>query len=148
MAIDGLDDAAVAALLTRTRRVAMVGASPRADRPSNGVMQFLLRHGWDVVPVNPAAVGHLIHGRIVVGSLAEAGGLDMVDIFRASDQAGAAVDEAIALGARSVWLQLGVVDEAAAGRARAAGLTVVMDRCPAIEAPRLRAYRHGTDPDA
>ena len=140
MAADGLDDGAVAALLRSTRRVAMVGASRHWDRPSYGVMQFLLTYGWDVLPVNPTIAGQAVHGRKVVATLAEAGPLDMVDIFRAPDQAGAAVDAAVALGARSVWLQLGVIDHAAAARARAAGLTVVMDRCPKIEAPRLRAY--------
>jgi predicted CoA-binding protein len=139
MAQDGLDDGAVARILQQTRRIALVGASNRPERPSNGVMAFLLRRGWEVTPVNPALAGQSIHGRSVVASLEEAGPLDMVDIFRAADKAGAVVDEAIRLGARSVWLQLGVIDHAAAARARAVGLDVVMDRCPAIEAPRLRA---------
>ncbi len=140
MPIDGLDDAEVGRILCGTRRIALVGASDRADRPSNGVMRFLLDHGWQVIPVNPLLAGRGLHGQTVVGSLAEAGPLDMVDVFRASDHAGAVVDEAIALGARTVWLQLGVIDQEAAARASAAGLAVVMDRCPAIEAPRLRAY--------
>ena len=138
MAIDGLSDAEVGRVLQETSRIALVGASNRPDRPSHGVMRFLLGRGWTVVPVNPGLAGQTLLGQPVVASLAEAGPLDMVDIFRASDQAGAVVDEAIQLGARSVWLQLGVIDQAAADRARAAGLTVVMDRCPAIEAPRLR----------
>lgn len=137
MARDGLSDAEVAGILRSTRRIALVGASNRPERPSHGVMGFLLRQGYTVVPVNPALAGQTLLGQPVVASLAEAGALDMVDIFRASDQAGAVVDEAIALGARTVWLQLGVIDEAAATRARTAGVTVVMDRCPAIEAPRL-----------
>lgn len=137
MAIDRLDDAEVAAILRRTRRIALVGASARPDRPSHGVMAFLLSHGWEVTPVNPALAGQALLGRIAVGTLAEAGPLDLVDVFRASDQAGGVVDDAIRLDARGVWLQLGVVDAAAAARARAAGLSVVMDRCPAIEAPRL-----------
>ncbi len=137
MAIDRLDDAEVAAILRRTRRIALVGASARSDRPSHGVMAFLLSHGWEVTPVNPALAGQSLLGRAAVGTLAEAGPLDLVDVFRASDQAGGVVDDAIRLGARGVWLQLGVIDEAAAARARAAGLSMVMDRCPAIEAPRL-----------
>jgi uncharacterized protein len=137
MTIDGLDDAAVAHILRSTRRIAMVGASARPDRPSHHVLKFLLDAGWDVTPVNPGLAGQTLLGRTVVASLAEAAPLEMVDIFRASDQAGSVVDEAVRLGAKTVWMQLGVIDEAAAERARAAGLAVVMDRCPAIEAPRL-----------
>jgi predicted CoA-binding protein len=139
MALDGLSDADVSRILLNTRRIALVGASNRPERPSHGVMRFLLQRGWAVTPVNPALAGQTLLGQIVVASLEEAGPLDMVDIFRASEQAGAVVDKAIRLGARSVWLQLGVIDHAAAERARAAGLAVVMDRCPAIEAPRLGA---------
>jgi predicted CoA-binding protein len=120
-------------LLLATRRIALVGASARPDRPSYGVMRFLLDRGYDVTPVNPGLAGQEIHGRRVVASLAEAAPLDMVDVFRRSEEAGAVMDEAVALGARSVWLQLGVVDAAAADRARALGVAVVMDRCPAIE---------------
>ena len=140
MATDGLDDADIARILRGTQRIALVGASARPGRPSNGVMQFLLSAGWSVTPVNPGLAGQILHGQPVVASLAEAGPLDMVDVFRNSDEAGAVVDEAIRLGARSVWLQLGVIDRAAAARARAAGLDAVMDRCPAIEAPRLQAW--------
>ena len=139
MALDQLADADIARILNRTRRIALVGASSRPERPSHGVMRFLLARGWDVTPVNPGLAGQSLLGQTVVASLKEAGPLDMVDIFRASDQAGSVVDEAIELGARSVWLQLGVIDQDAASRARAAGLDVVMDRCPAIEAPRLNA---------
>jgi predicted CoA-binding protein len=138
MPIDGMTDAAIADLLHSTRRIALVGASARADRASNHVLAFLLRHGWDVTPVNPGLAGQSLYGRPVVGALDEAGPLDMVDIFRAADRAGEVVDDAIRLGARSVWLQLGVIDQDAARRARAAGLIVAMDRCPAIEVPRLR----------
>ena len=138
MAIDGLDDAAITRILSETGRIALVGASDRPDRPSHGVMQFLLSRGWLVTPVNPLLAGQTLLGQPVAASLEDAGPLDMVDIFRASDKAGEVVDEAIRLGARTVWLQLGVIDLAAADRARAAGVNVVMDRCPAIEAPRLR----------
>ena len=130
-------DAEIRDLLLRTRRIAVVGASDRPDRPSVGVFGFLLGRGYDAVPVNPTLAGDSIQGRRVAASLEEAGPLDMVDVFRRSTDAGAVVDEAIRLGARSVWLQLGVVDEAAAERARQAGLAVVMDRCPAIEWRRL-----------
>lgn len=131
------EDATIRAILLATRRIAVVGASDRPSRPSHGVFAFLLARGYDAVPVNPALAGREIHGRPVLASLAEAGPLDMVDVFRRSAEAGAAMDEAVRLGARSVWLQLGVVDEAAAVRARAAGVAVVMDRCPVIEWRRL-----------
>ena len=124
-------------LLLSTRRIAMVGASDRPSRPSNGVFGFLLARGYEVVPVNPQIAGRAAHGRKVLARLEDAAPLELVDIFRRSSQAGAVVDEAIRLGARAVWLQLGVIDEAAAARASAAGLTVVMDRCPAIEWRRL-----------
>lgn len=137
MSIDGLTDEQVAALLKGTRRIAVVGASQRPDRPSNGVTGFLVRAGYDVTPVNPGQAGGTIQGQTVAASLEEAVPLDMVDIFRAADQVGPVVEDAIRLGARSIWMQLGVVNEAAARMARDAGLTVVMDRCPAIERPRL-----------
>lgn len=132
-----MTDEQIRDLLLRTRRIAVVGASDRADRPSHGVFGFLLARGYDAVPVNPALGGRAVHGVASLATLAEAAPLDMVDIFRRSSEAGAVVDEAIALGAKSVWMQLGVIDEAAAARARAAGLVVVMDRCPAIEWRRL-----------
>ena len=137
MTQDGLSDVTVAEILTQTRRIAVVGASNKPDRPSYGVMAALIAHGYDVTPVNPGLAGQEIHGRTVVAALDKAGMLDMVDVFRAPDAAGAVVDEAVRLGARTVWLQLGVVDGAAAARARAAGLHVVVDRCPKIELPRL-----------
>lgn len=130
-------DAEIAALLTRVKTIAVVGWSPKPDRPSHGVAAFLARRGYRVIPVNPGQAGTEALGTKVVASLAEAGPVDIVDIFRRSEEAGAVVDEAIALGAGAVWMQLGVIDEAAAARARAAGLTVVMNRCPAIEIPRL-----------
>jgi len=132
-----MTDAEIRDLLLRTRRIAVVGASDRPGRPSHGVFRFLLDRGYDAVPVNPALAGRPVHGVASVARLEEAAPLDLVDVFRRSAEAGTVVDEAIRLGAHAVWLQLGVVDEAAAKRARAAGLTVVMDRCPAIEWRRL-----------
>lgn len=132
-----MTDAEIHDLLLRTRRIAVVGASDRPSRPSFGVFGFLRDRGYDAVPVNPALAGRPVQGVASVASLAEAAPLDMVDIFRRSAEAGAVVDEAIALGAKTVWMQLGVIDEAAAERARKAGLAVVMDRCPAIEWRRL-----------
>ncbi|NCN85194.1 MAG: CoA-binding protein [Sphingomonadales bacterium] len=131
-------DQDIAALLTSTRRIALVGASAKPGRASNEIFRFLLEQGYDVVPVNPLLAGQTLHGVPVVASLEEIEGtIDMVDIFRNSAAAADAVDEAIAVGAKSVWMQLGVINEAAAQRAIAAGLKVVMDRCPKIEMPRL-----------
>lgn len=132
-----MNNAEIRDLLLSTRRIAVVGASDRPSRPSFGVSHFLVERGYEMVPVNPGIAGRALHGSRVVASLAEAGPLDMVDVFRRSAEAGAVVDEAIRLGARSVWLQLGVVDDAAAERARAAGLIFVQDRCPVIEWRRL-----------
>ena len=131
-------DELIRTILTTTRRIAVVGLSHKPERPSYGVAGFLIARGFDVVGVNPGLAGQTVLGRPVVGTLEDAAPLDMVDIFRASDQAGAVVADAIRLGARTVWMQLGVVDEPAAAAARAAGLRVVMDRCPAIEWRRLQ----------
>jgi predicted CoA-binding protein len=136
-------DAEIRAILTRYKRVALVGASAKPQRPSNGVMGFLLRHGFSVTPVNPSLAGETIHGQTVVATLDEAAPLEIVDVFRASDQVGPVVADAIRLGARVVWMQLGVVAQEAAAEARAAGIIVVMDRCPAIEWPRLGLRRPG-----
>jgi len=132
-----ISDETIRKLLLGTRRIAVVGASPKPDRPSYGVARFLIARGYDVTPVNPGWAGRELHGRRVAATLEEARPLDMVDVFRRSEEAGAVVDEAIRLGARLVWLQLGVVDAAAAQRARAAGVAIVMDRCPVIEWRRL-----------
>jgi uncharacterized protein len=142
MSIDGQSDDTIRAILLSTRRIAVVGASDKTWRPSHGVFGFLIARGYDATPVNPLLAGSTVHGRIVVARLEDAMPLEMVDIFRASAYAGAAVDAAIRLAARVVWMQLGVVDEAAAERARAAGITVVMDRCPVIEVRRLGLGRH------
>ena len=131
------DNTEIREILTSVKTIAVVGWSPKQDRPSHGVAAFLKDRGYRVVPVNPGQAGQKALGETVVATLAEAGPVDMVDIFRRSEEAGAVVDEAIAAGAKVVWMQLGVIDEAAADRARQAGLKVVMNRCPAIEVPRL-----------
>jgi uncharacterized protein len=132
-----MTDSAIRDVLTRYKRVAVVGASLKPERPSYGVTGFLLRHGFAVTPVNPGIAGQTIHGQTVLGQLDEAAPLEIVDIFRASDKVGPVVKDAIRLGARVIWMQLGVINHEAAAEARAAGLTVIMDRCPAIEWPRL-----------
>ena len=137
MTVDDQSDDAVRAILQKTRRIALVGASAKPWRPSHGVMRFLLERGYDVAPINPGLEGRQIHGRTVVARLDGAAPLEMVDVFRNSAHVGPVMDDAIRLGARVIWLQLGVIDEAAAARARAQGITVVMDRCPVIEERRL-----------
>jgi uncharacterized protein len=125
-------------ILTSVRTIAVVGASPRRERPSHRVMAYLQRRGYRTIPVNPNAAGDAINGETVYARLADVPEpIDMVDVFRRPDAAGAVVDEAIASGAEVVWMQLGVRDDAAAARAEARGLKVVMNRCPAIEIPRL-----------
>jgi predicted CoA-binding protein len=125
-------------LLASARTIAMVGASDRPDRPSNGVMRFLQSRGYRVIPINPQITGEHLFGEFVWRELGQLGEpIDIVDIFRRPMAAGEAVDEAIAIGAKAVWLQIGVINDDAAARAEAAGLKVVMDRCPKIEIPRL-----------
>lgn len=131
-------DAEIKDLLESAKVIAMVGASDRPERASNGVMKFLQSHGYRVIPVNPQITGEHIHGEFVFRELSQIGEpIDIVDIFRNSEAAADAVDQAIAVGAKAVWMQLGVINEAAAARAEAAGLKVVVDRCPKIEIARL-----------
>ena len=135
-------DAEIADLLQSTRTIAMIGASDRPDRPSYEVMRFLQDHGYRVLPVNPQITGEHVHGEYVWRELAQIGEpIDIVDIFRRPAAAGEAVDQAIAAGAKAAWLQLGIVNDEAAGRAEAAGLEAVMDRCIKIEILRLRIPR-------
>jgi predicted CoA-binding protein len=137
IAATALDDT-IRDLLTTPLTWAVVGCSPSPYRDSHRIAALLQGRGNRIVPVNPQAADAEIHGERCVATLAEIGDrVDVVDIFRRADAAGAHVDEAIAIGARAVWMQLGVIDAAAADRARAAGLEVVMDRCPAIEVRRL-----------
>ena len=124
--------------LVQTKTWAVVGCSPDPGRDSHRIAALLQRRGFRVIPVNPAASEIL--GERCYASVTEIDEpVDVVDVFRRSSEAGAHVDEAIEIGAQAVWLQLGVIDEAAAARAREAGLRVVMNRCPAIELPRLSA---------
>src|SRR3954470_12902492 len=135
-------DEDIKALLAETRTIAMIGASDRPDRPSYGVMAYLQSRGYRVLPVHPQITGEHVHGEYDWRELAQIGEpIDMVDIFRRPQAAGEAVDEAIAAGAKSVWMQLGVINEDAAVRAEAAGLKVVMDRCPKIEIARMGLAR-------
>lgn len=133
-------DEPLRAILERVRTIAVVGASANPARPSHVVFAFLKAHGYRCIPVNPGLEGQDLLGERVYADLASIPvPVDMVDIFRAADQVGPIVDEAIAIGATVVWMQLGIVNAEAAARAQAAGLAVVMDRCPKIEIERFGA---------
>ena len=141
---DAYSDDYLRAILDETKTIAMVGASPHWNRPSYFAMKYLQGKGYRVVPVNPGAVGKQILGEPVYATIAEIPGpIDMVDVFRSSEAAGGIVDETLTLAreksVRTVWMQIGVRDDAAAARAEQAGLRVVMNRCPKIEYARLHA---------
>lgn len=136
------DDETIRQILTSTRTVAVVGWSPNPERPSHGVAEFLRARGMRVIPVNPGQAGQVHAGEVIrarLGDIPTGEGVEMVDIFRRSDAVAGIVEEALAVlpGLKVIWMQLGVIDEAAAVRARARGILVVQDRCPKIEARRL-----------
>ena len=132
----------IAQVLRSVKTIALLGASHKPERPSYEVMGFLLQRGYTVIPVNPALAGTELQGRRVYESLAAIPhSVDMVDVFRNATFLPAIVDETISVGISIIWAQLGVIDEAAAAHAESNGITVVMNRCPAIEWPRLRQLR-------
>lgn len=137
---DHYEDACLRDILATTRTIAVIGASPNASRPSHGVLGYLTRVGYETYPIHPGIAGRELFGRVVLARLADVPvPIDMVDAFRNSDAIAALADEILALPVRPkvVWTQLGVRDDAAAAKLEAAGIRVVMDRCPAIERPRL-----------
>ncbi len=147
MSIDGLSDDDIRAILSRVKTFAVIGASEKPERPSNYVMRFLMDEGYIAKPVNPGLAGKTIHDQPVYATLADVPPpVDVVDVFRASDAVMGVVRDAIAakerLGISVIWMQLGVINEEAAREARAADITVVMDRCPKIEIPRLMSNSH------
>ncbi len=139
-ATDGLSDDAIREILTSVHTIAVVGASPNPTRPSNEVLGVLIDRGYETFPVNPGHAGARIRGRLVSARLADVpAAIDMVDVFRNSAATDGCVDDALRLDPppRAIWMQLGVINEQAAARARALGVVVVMNRCPAIELRRL-----------
>ena len=134
------EDARISTILTQTKVIALVGWSPNPDRPSHDVARFLKARGYRVIPVNPGQAGVQALGEVVRASLSDISEpVDMVDIFRRSEAVGPVVEEALRVlpGLKTVWMQLGVINEPAAEAARAKGVQVVMNQCPAIEIPRL-----------
>jgi len=135
-------DSLIREVLTRTRTIALVGFSANPARPSNSVSRFLQSRGYRVIPVNPGLAGQSHHGETVYARLSEIPSgiqVDMVEVFRRSEEVAALVDEVLTAmpGVKTIWTQLGVRDDTAAAKARDAGLTVIQNRCPAIEIPRL-----------
>jgi predicted CoA-binding protein len=148
LGVQVLDDDGIAAALRDAGRIALVGASPKRDRPSNGVLRDLIADGFEVVPVNPnmTEVEGLPCYPTVVAAAAAVGPIDIVDVFRRAESCADVARDAVAAGARCLWLQLGIADREAGRIAADAGLSVVMDRCTAIEVRRTRtARRHSTD---
>ena len=132
-------DEAIAQLLLQVKRIALVGASAKPERPSHRVMQFLLDEGYEVLPINPGLAGRTLLGQTVYACLADLPtSVDMADIFRDAASLPEATQDVVAAGIPAMWTQLGVVHSEAERTATVAGLQVVMDRCPAIEIPRLR----------
>lgn len=133
-----MHDQMIADILNSTRHIALVGASDKPNRASYSVMAYLLEQGYKVTPINPKLAGKILLGQQVYATLDEVPEpIDMVEVFRDAQAAWGVAQEAIAVGAKFLWLQLGVVNEQAAVLASEAGLKVVMDRCPKIEIPRL-----------
>jgi uncharacterized protein len=142
MAIDGLQDSDIREIFEKVRVIALIGASNNPERPSNYVGAFLQQRGYRVIPVNPGLAGQELNGEKVYAALADIPEkIDMVDIFRAADAVPGIVDEVLKLSAKPsvIWMQMGIINQDAAETARKAGLTVVMDRCPRVEIPRLQA---------
>jgi len=138
MSHETYSDAHLRGIFKKVRTVAMVGASPSWNRPSHFVMKYLQLKGFRVVPVNPRAAGEIVLGETVHGSLdAVPEAVDMVDVFRSSSEALGITEQAIAKGAKVVWMQIGISNDEAADKAEKAGLDVVMNRCPKIEYSRL-----------
>nr|WP_211185878.1 CoA-binding protein [Brenneria salicis]NMN91208.1 hypothetical protein [Brenneria salicis ATCC 15712 = DSM 30166]RBP62260.1 hypothetical protein DES54_1171 [Brenneria salicis ATCC 15712 = DSM 30166] len=134
-----IKDHEIETVLKTVKTIALVGASEKTTRPSYGVMAYLLEQGYDVIPVSPKLAGQELLGQQVYASLKDIPQrIDMVDLFRQPEAAYEIAQQAIAIGAQVLWLQIGVINEPAAILAREAGLAVVMDRCPKIEIPRLR----------
>ncbi|HCD1613330.1 TPA: CoA-binding protein [Serratia marcescens] len=137
-----MQDQEIVELLQQVKTIALVGASDNPSRPSYGVMAYLLAQGYQVIPVSPKLAGQRLLGQQVYPTLAAIPQpVDMVDVFRNSEAAYGVAQEAIAIGARALWLQIGVINDQAAALAQQAGLRVVMDRCPKIEIPRLGLER-------
>ncbi|MES4612277.1 MAG: CoA-binding protein [Ewingella sp.] len=133
-----MQDNDIVTILKEVKTIALVGASDKLNRPSNGVMAYLLSQGYEVTPVSPKLAGSTLHGQKVYATLADIPHeIDMVDVFRNTEAAYGVAQEAIDIGAKVLWLQLGVISEQAAVLAKQAGLKVVMDKCPKIEILRL-----------